>query len=737
MTKKKNRIVYALSAAALVAGTGVFIPIGASATGEMPESCEGIENCAVVTNSEQLTEFFTDGGNGYLTREGTSTMIISGDFTMGRDYYISGVDLDIYFGDHTVTAADYSLLFYDSTVDIYGGESDFTNTGGTYAPIYLRSGATATMHSGVIHGGNEAAVIVDEDADFVLEDGDLYGGTWVVTVWKNASFTMNGGTITTVGPDSIGVSGNGSAYGENATLTLNAGTITSNDIGVYAPQIGGQTVLGDGLKIDATNCGVEVRAGELTVEGAEINVDEDTPYAFNPNGSGSTATGVGIAVAQHTTKQAITATVNSGVFTAPVAFAEGNPQHNPEEDVAKVALSITGGDFIATNGDPIVASEDVENFITGGNYSKVPNAGNYVANGYDVYQNGEMYTVDQAAAAYQGDGIFLQVGDSESLDLGEAGNKYATLSIDGDGIATVENRTITATAVGSGEVEINYNGLLHPMTTNLGLAVYTVGTDEGDVIEGEDRDEVADFTAEQIKNLIDSGEESNDSLQLYPVFDPETGDPIEGSGLGRLKEALLEGDDLFTSLDAWDLAEEYWGEADGMTTIGEQLGENEEVAMVYIVNLGLYANEYWDQLGEVTSLGNLAIEFDLEIPEEYREAPEGYTRDFSVLRHHRGEWSRPDATLAGDAMKTSTNEFSTYVVTYTDRANGTTPTDPEGGSESGAGTATETDASGTTSPETGTVTREGASAMNAAVLTAVTIGMLVSAVSFAVLIRRK
>ena len=727
---RKKLISSVLSTAALVAGS-VGLSSFVVADG-MPTNCDGIENCAVITNSEQLTEFFTDGEHG-LTREGTSTMIIGGDFTLGLDYYIHDVDLSIYLGDHTITAADYSLLFYDSTVNIYGGEGGLDNSAAYYAPLYVRSGSDVTMHSGTIRGGTvdqgEAAVIVDEDGKFTLNGGDLYGETWVVTVWKDAEFVMNGGTVTTTGPDSIGVSGNGSAYGTGAKLTLNAGLIASNDLGVYAPQMEGETYLGDDLMINATNCGVEIRAGELTVEGAEINVDENSLYAFNPNGNGSTATGVGIAVAQHTTKQAINVTVTDGVFTAPVAFAEGNPQINPEEDIEKVAISIEGGEFIATNGDPIVASEDVEEFITGGIYSKVPNNGNYVKSGYDVYPSGTTFIVDASPEAYYSDGIFLMLGESEELDLGNIGNIYATLTLSGDEIASIENRRITGTAKGTSNVIINFNTQIHPMSTTVPLVVYTVGADEGDVIEGETRDEVADFTAAQIKDLIESGEEANNSLQLYPDFDLETGEPV-GSGIDRLKDVLKGGAELFTSLDAMDLYEDYWPDAEGMDCVGEHLGQNEEIAMVYVVNLGLYADDYHGVLGEITDLDGLEIDFDLEIPGEYLEAPEGYTREFSVLRFHRGVWDRPEFEKDGDVLKTKSSIFSTYLVAYTDTTNSSSDDAPADGSEADSSDSASASTSDASTPDTGTVTMAGASASTAAIVTALVSGILTAAVSF-------
>lgn len=495
---KLRHACYLVATIVAALGTGAISPV-VWADGA-PTSCEGIENCEMVSSSEQLTNFFTEGTGGYLTREGVSTMIIDGDFTMGLDYYISGVDLSIYLGNHTITANDYSFLFYNSTVNIYGDGGSINNSEGYYSPLYLREGTVATMNGGELRGGTvnggEAGVIMDDGAKFTLNYGDIYAETWVISAFNDTEFVMNGGTITTTGPDSIGVAGNGTAdsskpnYGGNAKFILNAGTITSNDVGVYAPQVGGETVLGEGLTINAAKCGVEVRAGELTVDGATISVPADAAYEFTPNGSGTTASGVAIAVSQHTTKQPISATVKGGTFTAPVAFGERNPQHNPEEDVEKVELSIEGGVFSATNGDPIVSSEDVTGFVTGGTYNKNLDE-NYIADGYKAYagNNGTVYNVLPLMPAPSGEDY--TGGEEEDANtviltqtageiLGTLLDNYADLTDDTENPIAFETESGTTFYVTPGDAKaILENGLM------VSTEMYSSEFDEGELYDGE------------------------------------------------------------------------------------------------------------------------------------------------------------------------------------------------------------------------------------------------------------
>lgn len=314
------------------------------------------------------------------------------------------------------------------TFDLNGHAYTTTKRG-----FQVRGAYTFTVKDSVGGGSltaGEAAVDLYNGAKMILEGGDIYASDWGIIVFHDSEFVMNGGRVTCTATDGCyGVTGNGTTnpeagtYGANAKITLNAGEIVSTYLGVYAPQVGGVTTLGEDLTINAKNAGVEIRAGELNVNGATISVDADAPYSSNSNGNGSTASGVAIAVAQHTTAQPIVAKVTDGVFTAPVVFDESNPQNNGGEDIAKVSLSITGGEFNATNGDPIVASKDVTGFITGGTYNKEPNT-EYIAEGYKAVEEDSVYTVYPLATEVTlGNGeelVELTSGESQAMRINYA-----------------------------------------------------------------------------------------------------------------------------------------------------------------------------------------------------------------------------------------------------------------------------------------------------------------------------
>lgn len=143
----------------------------------------------------------------------------------------------------------------------------------------------------------------------------------------------------------------------------------------------------DGAKISGTAAAVEIRAGELTINGGTFTSTYDgEAVVVTPNGSGSTTQGAAIAVAQHNTALPINVTINGGTFNGVAAVYESNPQENSAEDIAKIEMAISGGTFNSTS-DTVVYSEDFENFITGGVYSAAP-ASEYIAVGYEANNDG-------------------------------------------------------------------------------------------------------------------------------------------------------------------------------------------------------------------------------------------------------------------------------------------------------------------------------------------------------------
>ncbi len=229
--------------------------------------------------------------------------------------------------------------------------------------IQLQNGASATLNSGTVL----------KDQMYNGQTYETYGAVGVTVLGTNGgattSLTVNeGAEISTYG---FAVSGNGTMHG--TSITINGGEITSEiSTAIYHPQ-DGEITINDGSAITGENAGIEIRSGELTVNGGTIQATAEK-FECDPNESGTTTVGAALAIAQHTTKKDITVTINGGTFIGVKALNESNPQVN--DPAPQVELSVRDGDF---QGE--VTTADVNNFVSGGTFSSVVKA-EYCATGF-------------------------------------------------------------------------------------------------------------------------------------------------------------------------------------------------------------------------------------------------------------------------------------------------------------------------------------------------------------------
>ena len=213
------------------------------------------------------------------------------------------------------------------------------------------------------------------------------------TAYAVASFAKNANVVMDINKSEMsGAYGafyhNGTASG--LTLSVTETTMSSeNGDGMY---------LAGYAKTTLTDCdisgvtGVEIRAGELTVNGGSIT-GTATPISVEPNGNGSTVTGAGIAVSQHTTMLPLTVTVNGGNIKGYSAFYQVDTLAEMEDNaggkkfteeqvaaaVAKITLSVNEGVYTATGEDgQAVYSENKTGFVSAGIFSS--DVTNYLTN---------------------------------------------------------------------------------------------------------------------------------------------------------------------------------------------------------------------------------------------------------------------------------------------------------------------------------------------------------------------
>ena len=106
----------------------------------------------------------------------------------------------------------------------------------------------------------------------------------------------------------------------------------------------------DGATIIGSETGIEVRAGNLNVEGGTIT-STATTYTVTPKGSGTTTVGAAIAVAQHTTGLPINANITGGTLSGQKTISVADPEGKNLEDV-----TVKAADALA-NAETVIVPE--------------------------------------------------------------------------------------------------------------------------------------------------------------------------------------------------------------------------------------------------------------------------------------------------------------------------------------------------------------------------------------------
>ena len=302
----------------------------------------------------------------------------------GRNLTIDMNGFDIHASSKTILISNANVTFagngtiYESTEDqlgalvVSGSNTNVSN----YTVVTVEKGVTLRGWSGIIiakdiaGGYNNYGIVIN-----------LYGKVIVPGMdTKHNDHTVPG--------DGLYINGsNKNTEGNVPVINIKGAEITSTGVGIYAAGYAKWNIVD--TKITGELSAIEIRAGELTIDGGEYKANAK-PTASEGNGSGTTTTGAAIAVAQHTTKLPIDVKILDGKFEGYTAVYELNPQENPDDAIGKVRLSISGGEFVSTNegeGAKAIESLDCKGFITGGTFSTDPSA--YVADGFTAVKSSE------------------------------------------------------------------------------------------------------------------------------------------------------------------------------------------------------------------------------------------------------------------------------------------------------------------------------------------------------------
>ena len=234
---------------------------------------------------------------------------------------------------------------------------------GANGAVMAKGGVKLTITgNGTIESTNSNGIVVGNGSTIIMESGNIKSVEAGALVTGKATFTMNGGVITT--SDNCGIMGNGQnndGY-RDYTINFNGGTINGNiksngyvSCGIYHPNRGTVNVTG-GVINSSNGAGIVQRAGTLNVTGGTINA------------KGTTQGKVG----------------DSRVVVTSSAIVVDKEANYPE--VATLDTKVSSNAILNGDAEVIkVLGSDEKIELTGGIYSSEPESGQ-IPDGYSAYQ---------------------------------------------------------------------------------------------------------------------------------------------------------------------------------------------------------------------------------------------------------------------------------------------------------------------------------------------------------------
>lgn len=283
-------------------------------------------------------------------------------------YRISGGRvLTIDLNGHKISSPSMVFRICGAKVDFIGQGEIFETVDNGYAPIVIDGSKEDVSDYTVVNIGKDitlrgwAGVFINP-----TKEGLCYGVkvNCSAKIEKTESFKL----------DATGVYVNGSikaTKGNVPIVNLDGCRINVKSSGIYAAGFAKWNL--KNCDISAENAAVEIRAGEMVIDGGNYEATAD-PLTVTPNGNGATVEGAAIGVSQHTTNLPTSVTIKKGTFRGAYSIWEKDVQDEVARDVIK--LSVENGTF---NGS--VYSQNNTSFIKGGTFSDAP-AQDYLAEGY-------------------------------------------------------------------------------------------------------------------------------------------------------------------------------------------------------------------------------------------------------------------------------------------------------------------------------------------------------------------
>ena len=255
------------------------------------------------------------------------------------------------------------------------------------------------------------------------------------------------------------------------------------------------TPLKSGATISGTVTGIEIRAGELTLDGCTVTGGNGVVTAAY-NGNGATVANAAIAISQHTTKLPVSVTIKGGTYTGSAALYQANTLTD-KTDFDDITLSVTGGTFTGE-----IESDNKTGFISkpesgdGPLFSAKPDD-SYCALGYTtkMVEGSNLYGLterDEDAAMFDADGKLLGYED-----VANAVNNANAVTI-----KLIKNATANGVVLLGKTLDLNG----FTLTT-----LYVAAFDKGNLIDSKEGEGLLKFTGTSSLSLC----KDNSYLPLY------------------------------------------------------------------------------------------------------------------------------------------------------------------------------------------------------------------------------
>lgn len=286
--------------------------------------------------------------------------------TFGTYRISGGRVLTIDLNGHKISSPSMVFRICGAKVDFIGQGEIFETADDGFAPIVINGSKEDVSDYTVVNIGKDIT-LRGWTGVFIDQDNGLCYGVKVncsAKIEKTESFEK----------DASGIYINGSikaTEGNVPVVNLDGCRINVKSAGIYAAGFAKWNL--KNCDIIAENAAVEIRAGEMVIDGGNYEATAD-PLTVTPNGNGATVEGAAIGVSQHTTNLPTSVTIKKGTFRGAYSIWEKDVQDEIARDV--ITLSVENGTFKGA-----VYSQNNASFIKGGTFSDAP-AQDYLAEGY-------------------------------------------------------------------------------------------------------------------------------------------------------------------------------------------------------------------------------------------------------------------------------------------------------------------------------------------------------------------